>query len=76
MLTDRTHRTEEKTRRGDLPAPMNTERHLGVGSGMKCDGCGDTVAPFDLMCTTKARGLVELYFHVDCYQVWKDCKTA
>lgn len=76
MASERTRKTEEKARRGDLPAPATADRKLGVGAGVRCDGCGETITPADMMATAQARGLVDLYFHLDCYQAWRDTKTS
>jgi hypothetical protein len=76
VTTERTRKTEDKTRRGDLPAATTADRKLGCGTGVKCDGCGETITPADMMASAQGRGLVDLYFHLDCYQAWRDSKTS
>jgi hypothetical protein len=43
----RADKTTDKTRHGGLPAPTQDARTTTVGDGAACDGCDETITPFD-----------------------------
>jgi hypothetical protein len=73
VTTERLRKTKDKTQRGDLPTPSTAKRTLMLGTGVPCDGCGETLSVADMMCAVSTKGLL-LKFHVDCHRTWKDTK--
>jgi hypothetical protein len=67
---DRARKTEEKTRRGGLPAPTMDYPKAAIGDGSPCDGCGETIDPRERSNQVNVRGVLLLRFHVDCYVTW------
>jgi hypothetical protein len=63
-------RTTEKTRSGGLPSPAGYSRQLSVGDGGRCDGCGETVQPSDILCSVTVLSGLSWRFHEVCYDAW------
>lgn len=63
-------KTEDKVRRGGLPAMTADLPKITLGHGQSCDGCAETIQPTEQSYEVNVRGLLLLLFHHECYNAW------
>jgi CheY-like chemotaxis protein len=69
-VSERAERTQDKTRRGGLPAPLPARPSMGRGNGEPCSGCGDPKARSAIQYDVTWAGVVTFSFHEECYRAW------
>jgi hypothetical protein len=63
-------KTEDKVRRGGLPAMTADVPKITVGEGRSCDGCAETIQSTEQSYEVVVRGVLLLRFHHECYYAW------
>jgi len=71
LAQQRAQFTTQKIRRGGLPEPTDVRaREITAGTGLLCDGCGETIHPNENLHRVHVRGFVELRLHGECYSAY------